>query len=36
MDYTVAEAMGRVGDDWCSELIRRWQYGVPEHACPLP
>lgn len=32
MDYTIAEALVRIGDEWVQELTRRWQYGVPEAA----
>lgn len=32
INYTIAEAMQRVGDDWCRQLAHRWQYGVPERA----
>jgi hypothetical protein len=29
MDYTMAQAVARVGDDWMRELVQRWQYGGP-------
>lgn len=25
-DYTVAGALGRIGEDWTSALVRRWEY----------
>ncbi|GHD59785.1 hypothetical protein [Jeongeupia chitinilytica] len=25
-DYTVAQALARIGDDWVSALVNRWQY----------
>ena len=25
-DYTIAEALARLGDDWVTQLIERWRY----------
>ena len=25
-DYTIAEALARLGDDWVAQLIERWRY----------
>lgn len=30
--FTIAQALARVGPEWTTELIERWQYGTPEHA----
>lgn len=31
--YTMVQALARIGPDWSSELVQRWQYGAPAHAC---
>ena len=31
-DYTIAEALARLGDDWVTQLIERWRYrGNPKN-----
>jgi hypothetical protein len=25
-DYTVVQALGRIGAEWITELVRRWEY----------
>lgn len=31
-DYTIAEALARLGDDWVTQLVERWRYrGNPKN-----
>jgi len=30
-DFTIVQALARIGPEWSAELVQRWEYGIPAH-----